>query len=254
MADQDGPSRHQPTHEDTPTGADTMSPAMADMIAYPRYLFRQVAHRLGDRVWEIGVGHGTYTRWLRDADKQVLATDIDESCLTEVQRKFADDSAVTTAHTDLNDAQMVRCLASFAADSVICFNVLEHLPDDTAALTWIRDAVAPSAVLGLIVPAHDRLFGRMDSEAGHFRRYSRRTAREALTRAGWKVDDIRYINVLGAAGWYYHNRWRRDAGLADKQVNHQMHAADRWLPRIARLTDPLFARIAGLSVVAIAHA
>jgi hypothetical protein len=30
-----------------------------------------------------------------------------------------------------------------------------------------------------------------------------------------------------------------------------MRASDRWLPRIARLTDPVLARVCGLSVAAI---
>jgi hypothetical protein len=61
------------------------------------------------------------------------------------------------------------------------------------------------------------------------------------------------VNLLGALGWWFHNRLRRDAGLQDAAVNQQMRAADRWLPRIARLTDPIFARFAGLSVLAIAQ-
>ena len=56
-----------------------------------------------------------------------------------------------------------------------------------------------------------------------------------------------------ALGWWYHNRWRKTAGLADESVNRQMRGIDRWLPRIARLTDPIFGRLAGLSVLAIAR-
>ena len=80
-----------------PTGAGTMSPAMAKMQAYPRYLFDRVAPQLRDRVWEIGVGYGTYTAWLRDAGKSVLATDIDDECLRRATAKFAGDDRVRTA-------------------------------------------------------------------------------------------------------------------------------------------------------------
>lgn len=235
-----------------PIGHATMSPAMADLSSYPRYLYDYVAEGLGDRVWEIGVGYGTYTQWLRESGKTVLGTDIDDQCLAAVRSRFAGDSNVVTNRVDLTDRSTVDACRSFEADSVICLNVLEHIEDDVAAMSWVRDVVQPGATLAIIVPAHAWLYGQMDSEAGHFRRYTRSGLRSVLERAGWIINRLHYINLLGAAGWWYHNRWRKNAGLADEQVNRQMRGIDRWLPRIARLTDPLFGTIAGLSVVALA--
>ncbi|QDT08579.1 class I SAM-dependent methyltransferase [Stieleria marina] len=236
-----------------PTGMQTMSPAMAEMRAYPRYLYDQVAGCFGDRVWEIGVGYGTYTTWLREANKSVLATDIDAECLNAVAKRFAGDDQVTTAIVDLTDESTVKVQRKYLADSILCLNVLEHIQDDVQALMWIRENVAANAVMGLIVPAHQALFGRMDAEAGHFRRYTRKSLTSVFQQAGWQVDQTRYLNLLGAAGWWYHNRLRKDAGLNDRSVNHQMRGADRWLPRIASVTDPLTGWLAGLSVLAIAR-
>lgn len=235
-----------------PMGAATMSPAMAEMRAYPRYLLDQVLPSLGERVWEIGVGHGQYTAWLRDVGKTVLATDIDPDCVRQAALRFENDPHVVTAQVDLTDANTVRAQRTFRADSLICFNVLEHLEDHVSALQMLRDSVEPGAVLGLIVPAHPRLFGKMDAEAGHFRRYTRQSLQQTLSTAGWHVEHTRYLNLLGAVGWWYHNRWRKSAGLADAQVNRQMRGADRWLPRVARCTDWCCGRLAGLSVLAIA--
>ncbi len=235
-----------------PTGAKTMSPAMASMQAYPRYLYRKIRPCLGRRVWEIGIGHGTYTRWLRDDGASVLATDIDADCLAAVATRFLGDSEVTTSRVDLTDEQSVRALCDFHADSLVCLNVLEHISEDVAALRWLRESVVRGARMGIVVPAHPALFGRMDAEAGHFRRYTRVSLRSAFEQAGWQVERVAYFNLLGALGWWYHNRWRKDAGLEDAAVNHQMSAVDRWLPRVASLTDPLFGRLAGLSVFGIA--
>ncbi|MFV0445776.1 MAG: class I SAM-dependent methyltransferase [Planctomycetaceae bacterium] len=239
---------------ESPTGSATMSPAMADLRAYPRYLYDSVALELGQRVWEIGVGYGTYTEWLRADGKQVLATDVDIDCVTRIAHRFSGDDGVQSAHVDLNQPATVSALAGFHADSVLCFNVLEHIQDDVAALTAIRSAVAPDACLGLIVPAHQHLYGRMDAEAGHFRRYSRGSLHGVLTAAGWRIGRLRYRNLIGAAGWWYHSHCRKSAGLADRSINWQMRQMDVWLPRFARITDPLCGWIAGLSVLAIAYA
>ena len=237
-----------------PTGLETMSPAMADMRAYPRYLFEKVSSQLGSRVWEIGVGHGQYTRWLLQAGKSVLATDIDEDCVDSVAQQFRENPAVISAKVDLTDRGSIYSQQSFQADSILCFNVLEHIENDVSALQWLRESVVPHARLALIVPAHPSLFGRMDQEAGHFRRYTRGSLSAALSSAGWIVERLRYLNVCGAFGWWYHNRLRKNAGLADATVNRQMRAIDAWLPKLALLTDPLCGYWAvGLSALAIAH-
>lgn len=237
-----------------PTGAETMSPAMADMRAYPKYLFDKVAPYLKDRVWEIGVGHGQYTVWLRESGKCVLATDIDQHCIDAASQRFADDDQVITAMVDLTNIATIRGQHDFGANAILCLNVLEHIQDDQQALKWLRENVASDCVACFIVPAHQKLFGRMDSEAGHFRRYTKRSLADVFQAAGWRVQKTAYLNALGAAGWWYHNRVRKDAGLTDDSVNNQMRAADRWLPRIARVTDPFTRSMFGLSVMAIAHA
>ena len=236
-----------------------MSPAMAKMEAYPAYLLKQVSAALGNRVWEIGVGNGQTARYLLRQDRFVLGTDIDDECLVSLRESVLQEPAelmqrLSVAHCNLEDPITMVPLQSFLADSVVCFNVLEHISEDHRALRAIHDTVAPNAKLGIIVPAHNRLYGCMDKEAGHYRRYSRSSLRDVLRRSGWQVSTCRYINALGAAGWWYHNRWRRSAGLKDEQVNQQMLAADRWLPKIAAWTDPCFGRWFGLSVVAIATA
>jgi SAM-dependent methyltransferase len=232
-----------------PTGAATMGPAMADMRAYPRYLLELLTPALGRRILEIGVGHGNYTEWLLDRG-DVLGVDIDEPCLAAARERFGS-RGLHTARMDLSDPDSISACAWFAPDSVFCINVLEHIQDDTAALCGLAGIVAPGGALALIVPAHQRLYGRMDAEAGHFRRYSRGVVHNLLMQTGWRVESCRYVNALGAAGWWWHNRVRREAGLKDAAVNRQMLAGDRWLPRVARWTDPLLGRVCGLSVAAI---
>lgn len=237
-----------------PVGHSTMSPAMAHMQAYPAYLLKQVSRYLGDRVWEIGVGHGQYAKMLISQNKSVLGSDIDEDCLAASVRNTQSSDRFQPLRVDLNSIDWMEPAKHFHADSILCFNVLEHIEKDVDALTNMKKVVVDGAILGLIVPAHAWLYGKMDKEAGHYRRYQRAILRDRLTEAGWQVVKLRYINLLGALGWWYHNRWRSDAGLSDPAVNSQMSMMDRWLPRIAALTDPIAGSLAGLSLVAIAKA
>jgi SAM-dependent methyltransferase len=238
----------------SPIGHSTMSPAMSQMVHYPRYLLGKLRSILGQRVLEIGVGNGQYTRELLAQGRSVLATDIDANCLDELRHTLNTTDRVHFAPIDLENESTVSKLSWFRADTVICFNVLEHISNDERALRAIRESVDNQAKIGLIVPAHGWLFGQMDREAGHFRRYSRSMLKSKLMDSGWVVEKVAYINLFGAAGWFYHNRLRQNAGLADKQVNNQMQMVDKWLPRLGFVTDPIFGPIAGLSVLAIGRA
>lgn len=241
-----------------PIGQQTMSPAMADMHAYPAYLLRQVSAAIGENVWEIGVGNGQTSIALLRRGCQVLATDIDPNCLDQLERRV-DQQLPEARHRlvaleiDLNLPDSLKPLRAYQADSVVTFNVLEHIENDGAALHAIAHTVKPDGKLGMVVPALPSLFGRMDSEAGHYRRYTRTSLTALLERSGWRVKSCRYINALGAAGWWFHNRVRKSAGLKDPGFNHQMRLSDRWLPRIALVTDRVFAAGFGLSLAVVAQ-
>ena len=234
----------------TPIGMATMSPAMGEMRHYQRYLFAKIQPWLGSRILEIGVGHGTYTEWFLERCA-VLAADIDAACLNEVRQRIGENARLRTTEIDLDNRRSIEACREFLADTIVCINVLEHIERDEQALTALRDVVVPGGRLVLIVPAHPALFGRMDQEAGHFRRYTRGSLSRSLAAGGWNVERARYLNVVGGVGWWFHNRVRREAGLADASVNTQMRAADRWLPLLSRLTDPWCGRWAGLSVLAV---
>lgn len=72
-------------------------------------------------------------------------------------------------------------------DVVGAFDVLEHIPDDAAAISEIaRSAKAGGGVL-LTVPQHPRLWSSIDRYSGHQRRYTRRDLISLVRHAGLDV-------------------------------------------------------------------
>jgi SAM-dependent methyltransferase len=71
-----------------------------------------------------------------------------------------------------------------------CMEVLEHLPDDTKALSHIRDALSPAATLLVTVPAWADRFGPQDRAAGHVRRYNPERMRALLVESGFRVKSL----------------------------------------------------------------
>jgi SAM-dependent methyltransferase len=87
----------------------------------------------------------------------------------------------------------------FAEDSfglAVCLDVIEHLPDDRAALRELRRVVAPGAALVVTVPAYQWLWSGHDEINHHCRRYSRTTLRQAAREAGWECAYTTHFNAL----------------------------------------------------------
>src|SRR5262245_3425853 len=233
-----------------PIGFATMSPAMNTADRYARYLYDCVKRWLKPPILEIGSGFGTYTQFLL-RHGQVICADIDTACLAQVQRRYAGYEVLTT-QVDLNSGEQVRALGRYCFFSAFSTNVFEHIENDEEALRNLHQAIAPGGRLCLVVPSHPRLYGYMDAQAGHFRRYTRPSVARTLTAAGWRVERTFYINALGGLGWWFNHRFLRPKPIDSAAINNQLLLYDRVLVPVARLTDWMWRRVFGLSVVAIA--
>lgn len=84
---------------------------------------------------------------------------------------------------------------------ITCMEVLEHLPDDVAAIDHLVRALAPGGRLFISVPAWPALWGPQDATAGHVRRYEPIVMRERLESAGLRV--VRMHCWGGPLTWMY---------------------------------------------------
>lgn len=81
-------------------------------------------------------------------------------------------------------------------DVVTLFDVLEHIEDDTAALTALAARMNRSGLMVLTLPAFPFLYSRLDKLHHHYRRYSKKDIRKKLEAAGLQVEFMNYWNVL----------------------------------------------------------
>ena len=241
------------TAVEPPIGDRTMSGALPEAFRYHRYLYERLRPFLGSRVWEIGAGYGQYTTMMLDDGLDVLATDIDDRMLVALRDRERRD-LLTTARVDLTRESTIASCAEWCPDSVLCLNVLEHIEDDRRALAWLHRHLEASCRAVFLTPALPRLYGFMDSEAGHVRRYTRATLTAAFASAGWTVEKSFYMNAIGGAGWFVRNRVvpPRSKDLDSPRVNDDIRFFDKWLVPATRALDPLFGKFFGQSVVVVA--
>ena len=76
---------------------------------------------------------------------------------------------------------------------VLLLDVIEHLPDDVAALRRVRSGLTSGDHLLVTVPAFPLLWSRFDEKVKHKRRYTLATARSAIEAAGFDVEHATYF-------------------------------------------------------------
>ena len=81
-------------------------------------------------------------------------------------------------------------------DLITCLDVIEHVPDDAAALTELRRVCRPGGWLLVTVPAYQALWSRHDEANHHYRRYSRAALRAAARAGGWQLERMSSFNSL----------------------------------------------------------
>jgi SAM-dependent methyltransferase len=199
---------------------------------------RLVKPALGRRVVEVGCGVGNFTRILLDREA-VIAVDIEPRCIQRLQERFAGCANVHPVVCDVSSTDFSD-LARFRADSCVALNVLEHVADDAGALRRMASVVAPGGHIVLLTPAFPSLYGPIDRNLGHHRRYSRGGIAKLARTAGLEPVKIHYVNAIGFFGWWANAHvWRREAQSAG-----QIRIFDRFVApvssRIESLVRPPF--------------
>jgi len=183
------------------TGSD-----LETLAAAPRYqswIFERIQPHLGGAVAEFGAGIGTFSNLILPHCETLHLIEPSPPLFKKLETRFSADQRVSVSPDTIE-----RYLAAPARprfDAVVMVNVLEHIQDDAACLTQLHRAIHPGGKLLLFVPAMEFLFSKLDREFGHFRRYTKPILHRRLADAGFIVERIGYMDLLGIAPWYLVN-------------------------------------------------
>lgn len=223
---------------------------MAHARRYQEWLVDTVRPFLGERILEVGSGIGTMTQHLSQIAPTV-ATDIDDVLLDQLRDRAstwnARPEAIALYNID-SDPKTIDWLNG--VDTVISFNVLEHIPDDRGAVRGMVEALRAGEAPGprrliIFVPAHQWAYGAIDRTFDHYRRYSAGALREVVRSAlGPRAKPrLRYFNTMGLAGWVAMGRILRRPtfGLGSVRAMERMIPAYRGIDSVLhrRLGVPL---------------
>ena len=226
----------RPTHVEGDT--DLQTQILEDLVEakhYRHWLVGLALPYLGDDPLEVGSGLGhSAADWAATGVPRWTASEADPARLEGLRTRFADDPVVRVREL----AVPIDEVGSYS--SIVAYNVLEHIPDDVAALKAFGGLLRPAGRVVLIVPAFPSAMSRFDLAIGHQRRYRRRSLRQAAELAGLKVERLHYVNCVGLLGWYVAVKGLRGRPKAGLLLTLNDVAVVPWLSRLEARIHPPF--------------
>ena len=217
----------------------------------------------GDRVLDLGCGAGRHAFEAYRRGARVVAADLDHGELTGVGGMFAAMRAEGEAAPPAGAAALsadATCLpfpdGSF--DAVIAAEILEHLPDDDAAMAEIARVLRPGGTVAVTVPAWlpERVCWALSTEyhnvpGGHVRIFTRAELTAKLTVAGLAPVGAHHAHGLHSAYW-----WLKCAVGVHDDAHPVVRAYHRLLvwdimrkPALTRLSEAALNPLIGKSLV-----
>jgi glycosyltransferase involved in cell wall biosynthesis/phospholipid N-methyltransferase len=212
---------------------------------FNRWMADAVRPWVGDRVLEIGAGIGNITSRLLPRDRY-LASDLNPHYVHYLRNFAVGKPYLQVAEIDLGRSGDFAGLEE-GFDTVVCLNVLEHVPDPDEALSNMASVLEPGGRLVLYVPCDQRLYSPLDEVLGHRCRYDRAMLSRELTAAGLEVEEVFDFNRSSVPGWWLNGKVFRRRHLSRLQLKLFNLA----LPLVRRLDRLL--PWPGLGLVAVAR-
>jgi len=231
---------------DTPTNEDFEFASLMAAKNYRAAILNDFRGPLRGNVIEVGAGIGQITAHLLECGDIRNLTSIEPSgdFCSRIRSQFPDLDLVQGTISDLRTEK--------DWNAILSINVLEHIEADEAELAIYHGLLKPTnGTLCLFVPARSEIYAPIDRDFGHYRRYALPELKRKLDYAGFKIQELRYYNMVGYFAWWanfcvFKKRAFdiRSVRLFDRMIFPAVH----WFER--HVSAPPF----GQSIIAIASA
>lgn len=200
---------------------------------FTRWMADVILPYIGQRVLEIGAGIANMSVHLMPR-AVYWATDINPHYLERLASFRSTRPYMRVGHVDAADGSTYPTGQKF--DTVVCLNVVEHIPDDVGTLKNIWQVLEDGGRAIILVPFGPQLYGTLDEVLGHCRRYTEDQLIGVARSAGFSVETMLRFNRAGVAAWWLNGKLlkRRTFGLGQIRMLNLLtpafRAMDSWFP------------------------
>ena len=219
---------------------------------YHRWILRIFEPFLGTQLVEVGAGRGSFSELLLKGRIESLSlVEPSEEMYTILHSRLSHEGRSVKIET--YNAVFTQVAAHIKVnqrpDSIIYVNVMEHIADDERELRVAHETLENGGRIFIFVPALRWLYGSLDQQIGHHRRYTRDELESKCQRAGFQVIRSGYFDFAGIVPWGIKYRVLRSDSLEPAAVK----LYDRFVVPAARRVESVIKPPIGKNLFVIAE-
>jgi len=217
--------------------------AIQVMRRYYRWKRDLIRPFAGNRVLELGCGTGLVLSQMLPLELAV-GVDVNAACISRARERLRGHPEVRFHVLDAQSETLPDFASERFTSAVFCSS-LEAIADDALALRRAASILPSGGRLIVFAAAMPAITGELDRAFGS-RRYDKETIVRMMKEAGLSVAVLRYVNLLGALGWWWDSRI-----LKRKAVPGTTYRTRDLTVPLARVVDWLTGPPAGRSLLAV---
>ena len=209
------------------------------------YVKKHVAPYLVGDVLEVGAGHGGTTASLCSGTQDHwYCLEPDGELAGRAARSVAEGKLPACCEVIQGTLDDLPPDARY--DALLYMDVMEHIEDDRGEAARAADRLKPGGHLVILSPAHPFLFTPFDTSIGHWRRYTKKTLREAIPSSLEQVR-LSYLDSVGLFASLGNRLVLKSAMPNPKQIA----LWDRVMVPLSKWSDPVLGYTFGKSVLGV---
>ena len=218
-----------------------------NLVNYNRWIIDTFTPFLRGHVVELGAGRGTISRLIEPSVDLLDLVEPSPNLNSVLAARFGPSPRVKVFGVSLEDH--LREASPESYDAAVLVNVLEHIADDTGALSALRHVLKPGGHLLIFVPALAVLYSRFDRVVGHHRRYHLNVLLPEIRSAGFDIVSARYFDLFGTFPWLILNRI-----LGATKLNPAMMSIyDKFITPVSRMFETAINPPFGKNIILVAR-
>ena len=165
-----------------------------DATLHINYCLSFIKKYLRGEILEVGGGCGSFTKiYYNKKIKNLTITEVDKKNLNSLKKYFKKYRNISTTSKHINKIDK-------KFDTIIYLHVLEHIKNDKKEILEATKKLKKNGHLVFIVPAHQKMYSRLDKLVGHHRRYEINFFKKQFLLL--KLLDLRFLDSMGYILYY----------------------------------------------------
>ena len=147
------------------------------------YFVFKIRKFLKDGILEVGAGCGSFTKGYMKNFQSITLTDADVGSYNLLKKNFINEKKITVLNSLTKDINK-------KFNTILYFNVLEHVKEDKLEIRNALEKLNSGGHLIILVPAHQKIYSKLDKAVGHYKRYDINFFKENSRSKGFWLNAI----------------------------------------------------------------